>query len=126
MQNNSKITFIIVSGIIVLTIFLIVLSINLVPNYESNSYFVNIEDKMSAKIESANINNNKLTITTSNSPIEYCIKTTRTKPSSNALCWNKIENNVATINILQNKKYYIWLKDKEGNISNYSIVSSKE
>ena len=40
MKNNSKTTFIIVAGIIVLVVFATVLSINLLPNYESNSYFV--------------------------------------------------------------------------------------
>ena len=47
MKNNSKTTFIIVAGIIVLVVFTTVLSINLLPNYESNSYFVKVGDEMS-------------------------------------------------------------------------------
>ena len=57
MKNNSKTTFIIVAGIIVLVVFVSVLSINLLPNYESNSYFVKVGDEMSAKIETLNIDN---------------------------------------------------------------------
>lgn len=124
MKNNSKTTFIIVAGIIVLIVFAIVLSINLLPNYESNSYFVKVGDEMSAKIESVNIENGKLVITTSGDPIEYCVKSTRTAPNNNALCWNKVENNTASISVFKNKKYYIWIKDEVGNISNYLTVNS--
>lgn len=126
MKNNSKTTFIIVAGVMVLAVFTAVLSINLLPNYESNSYFVKIGDKMSAKIESVNIENGKLIITTSGDPIEYCVKSTRTAPTSNALCWNKVENNSAIISVFQSKKYYVWIKDSAGNISNYLTVNSSK
>ena len=125
MKNNSETTFIIVAGIVVLAIFTTVLSINLLPNYESNSYFVNVGDEMSAKIEAVNIDNGKLIITTSGNPIEYCVKSTRTAPTNNALCWNKVENNTASISVFKNKKYYVWIKDESSNISNYLTVNSK-
>lgn len=124
MKNNSKTAFIIVAGIVVLGVFTTVLSINLSPNYESNSYFVNVGDEMSAKIESVNIDNGKLIITTSGNPIEYCVKSTRTAPTDNALCWNKVENNNASISVFRNRKYYVWIKDETGNISNYLTVNS--
>ena len=124
MKNNSKTTFIIVAGIVVLVVFATVLSINLLPNYESNSYFVNVGDEMSAKIEAVNIDNGKLIITTSGDPIEYCVKSTRTAPTDNALCWNKVENNTASISVFKNKKYYVWSKDGSGNISYYLTVNS--
>lgn len=123
-NNNSKTTIIITFGIIILIIFTIVLSINLLPNHESNSYFTKVDYEMSAKIESLTIDNGNLLITTSGNPTEYCLKTTRTNPSNESLCWNKLENNNASISILKNKKYYIWIKDEKGNISNYSIVNS--
>lgn len=125
-DNNSRTTFIITFGIIILIIFTIVLSINLLPNYESNSYFTKVDNEINAKIESVDLKNNNLLITTSGDPIEYCVKTTRTKPTNESLCWNKIENNTASISILKNKKYYIWIKDKKGNISNYLIVNSND
>lgn len=124
MKNNSKTTFIIVAGIIVLVVFAIVLSINLLPNYESNSYFVKVGDEMSAKIEAVNIENGKLIITTSGDPIKYCVKSTRTAPTDNALCWNKVKNNTASISVFKSKKYYVWIKDEVGNISNYLTVNS--
>ena len=124
MKNNSKTTFIIVAGIIVLVVFTTVLSINLLPNYESNSYFVKVGDEMSAKIEAVNIENGKLIITTSGDPIEYCVKSTRTTPTDNALCWKKVENNTASVSVFKYKKYYVWIKDEVGNISNYLIINS--
>ena len=124
MKNNSKTTFIIVAGIIVLVVFTTVLSINLLPNYESNSYFVKVGDEMSAKIEAVNIENGKLIITTSGDPIEYCVKSTRTTPTDNALCWKKVENNTASVSVFKYKKYYVWIKDKINNISNYLTVNS--
>lgn len=126
MKGNKKTTFIIVAGIIVLGVFSAVLAINLIPNYESNSYFVKVGDEMSAKIESVNIENGKLIIKTSGDPIEYCVKSTRTAPTDNALCWNTSNNNTASISIFTHKKYYVWIKDKEDNISNYLTVNSKD
>ena len=127
-KNNGIKTssFIIAAGIIVLIVFAFVTVINLLPNYESNSYYVKVDKEISAKIESINIEDGKLLITTSGDPIEYCVKSTRTQPNKNALCWNKVENNKASISIFQHKKYYIWIKDEEGNISNYLSVNSND
>lgn len=125
METTKKTSFIIISGVIVICIFAVVIAINLLPNHESNSYYVKVGDDMSAKIESINIEDGKLYITTSGEPIEYCVKTTRTTPNKTAVCWNKIENNSAIIPIFEYKKYYIWIKDENGNISNYLSVNSK-
>lgn len=125
MKNNIKTSFMIVLGTINVIVFATVLAINLIPNYESNSYFVKVGDEMSAKIESIDISNGKLLITTSGDPIEYCVKKTRTEPVNSAVCWNKVENNKASISIMKNSKYYIWIKDSDGNISNYLTVNTK-
>lgn len=124
MKSNSKTSFIIVFGAIVVIVFTTVLSINLLPNYESNSYFGKVNPEMIAKIDSVIIEDNKLVIKTSGNPDEYCVKTTRTEPSSNSLCWNEIKENTTSISILKNKKYYVWIKDDAGNISNYVTVNS--
>lgn len=126
MKKNNTTSFIIIGGIIILIIFAIVIAINLLPSHESNSYYVKVGDEMSAKIESVNIDNGKLLITTSGDPIEYCVKSTRTKPASNSICWNKVTNNNASISIFQGKKYYVWIKDNTNNISNYLIVNSND
>ena len=93
-NNNNMTSFIIVAGVIVLVVFATVLAINLLPNYESNSYYVQVGDEMSAKVEALDIDNNNLNITTSGDAVEYCVKTTRTLPNETALCWNKIINNL--------------------------------
>ena len=114
-NNNNMTSFIIVAGVIVLVVFATVLAINLLPNYESNSYYVKVGDEMSAKVEALDIDNNKLNITTSGDAVEYCVKSTRTTPESNNICWKKIENNTASISIYKYKKYYVWIKDTSGN-----------
>lgn len=125
-KNNNMTSFIIVAGVIVLVVFATVLAINLLPNYESNSYYVKVGDEMSAKIEALDIDNNKLNITTSGDAIEYCVKSTRTTPESNNICWKKIENNTASISIYKYKKYYVWIKDTSGNISSPMSINTKD
>lgn len=125
-NNNNMTSFIIVAGVIVLVVFATVLAINLLPNYESNSYYVKVEDEMSAKVEALDIDNNKLNITTSGDAVEYCVKSTRTTPESNNICWKKIENNTASISIYKYKKYYVWIKDTSGNISSPMSINTKD
>lgn len=124
-SNNSTTTFIIVAGIIILIVFTSISALNVLPNYESNSYYVKVDEEMDAQIESINIENGKLILTTSGDPTHYCVKSTRSKPSNNNICWQEIKNNKASISVYQYKKYYIWIKDKEGNISSYLSVNAK-
>lgn len=126
MKKNNTTSFIIVAGVIVLSVFAIVIAINLLPNRESNSYYVKVGDEMSAKIETVNIIDGKLIITTSGDPIEYCVKSTKSVPTINAICWNKVINNTASISIFQGKTYYVWIKDEQSNISNYLTVNSND
>ena len=124
-KNNNMTSFIIVTGIMVLLIFTAVLGINLLPNYESNSYYVKVNDEMSAKIEALDVKSNKLTITTSGDTIEYCVKSTRSTPETQNICWKKIDNNTASISIYKYKKYYVWIKDTSGNISSPMSINTK-
>lgn len=126
MKDTKGTSFIIAGGLIVLVIFMIVIALNLIPNYESNSYFVKVDEEMSAKIESINILKGKLVITTSGNALEYCVKSTRTAPLDDALCWKKVQDNKASISVFEHKKYYVWIKDEEGHISNYMSVNSNE
>ncbi len=126
MKKNNSTVFIIFGAIVILSIFTVVAAINFLPNYESNSYYIKVDNDMDAKIESIDINDGKLTIKTSGSPTSYCVKSTRSKPSVNSVCWNKINNNTATISVFQYKKYYVWIKDKDNNISNYFSINSKD
>lgn len=124
MKKNNISTFIIVSGILVLIVFTFVLVLNLLPNHESNSYFVKVGDEMSAKIESLDISDNRLNITTSGDTKEYCVKSTKSTPDSNNICWKSINNNTASISIYKYKKYYVWIKDYSGNISSPMSINT--
>lgn len=127
MKNNNKTTFIIVSGILVLVVFTFVATINILPKItSSDSYFVKVEDDMSAKVEALEIKNGKLTVITSGDAIEYCVKSTKSTPTDNALCWEKIENNKATISVYDYEKYYIWIKDTEGKVSSPMSVNTND
>ena len=127
MKNNNKTTFIIVSGILVLVVFTFVATINLLPKItSSDSYFVKVEDDMSAKVEALEIKNGKMTVITSGDAIEYCVKSTKSTPTDNALGWKKIENNKATISVYDYEKYYIWIKDTEGKVSSPMSVNTND
>jgi len=126
MKNNNMMTFIIVAGVIILSVFTVVVTINFLPDNESNSYYVKTRDEMSAKIESVNIVDNKLIINTSGSPIEYCVKTTKSIPNDNSICWKKINDNYASISVFPYRTYYVWIKDDTGNISNYININSND
>lgn len=128
MKNNKMSTFIIVCGILVLVVFSFVIAINLLPNNVfSDSFYVKVEDDMSAKIESLDMNNNVLTITTSGDALKYCVKSTKSTPKDNSICWKDIKDNTAKISVYSNEKYYIWIQDKDKNISSpMSINTNKE
>lgn len=123
-NSNNKTSIIIVLGIIILFIFSGVLVINILPNNESNPYYARMESKMNAKIEELIIEDSKLIIKTDYDAEAFCIKTTMSIPTTDALCWKKIEDNQATIPLYKNKKYYIWIKDSKNNISSYKPINN--
>lgn len=126
MKNNVS-SIIIVLGVLILGVFTGVAVYNFIPkNSESNSYYVKVEDDMSAKIEGLEVNKGILNIDVSGDAKEYCVKSTRSTPSLNALCWQKIENNKASISVYQYKKYYIWIKDVNDKISTPMSINTKE
>ena len=118
LKNNKSTTFIIIAGVLVLSVFTVIAVYNIFPkNHESNSYYVKVGEEMSAKIEDFEIKDERLIITTSGDAKEYCVKSTKSTPTENSLCWKKIEDNTATISIYAYKKYYIWIKDTANSIS---------
>ena len=126
MKNNKLTSFILIGGLVIVVAFTSVITINLMPNYESNSYYVKVNDKMDAKVEGLEIVNGKLFIETSGDAVEYCVKTTRTLPNETALWWNKIINNKASIPIYEHKKYYVWIKDKNKEIRSPLSINTKK
>ena len=105
MKKNNSTSFIVFAGILVLCVFAFVAAYNLLPNNkESNSYYVKVGDEMSAKIEGLDITNGTLNITTSGDAVKYCVKSTKSTPETNNLCWKSIKNNTASISIYRHKK----------------------
>ena len=126
MKENNSTTFIIFTGLTILCIFTAVATINLLPEHnKSNAYYTKVDEEIDGKIESININSNKLNIITSGNIIEYCIKTTKTPPKQNNICWKKINNNNITTAIYPDKKYYIWIKDNQNKISTPTSINPR-
>ncbi len=126
MKGSKQTSFIIVAGILVLAVFIFVVTYNMLPrNRQSNSYYVKVGETMSAKIDSINIDNDTLVLTTLGDAIEYCVKSTRTTPGPGNICWKKIHDNKATIQIYNYKQYYIWIKDTSGTVSSPMRIDSR-
>lgn len=118
MSENKKTSYIIILGILILGIFTYVAVLNIFDdNISTNPFFSKTETNSNTKIENLEIINNKLVITTSQDTKNVCIKTTKTEPKPNSVCWLKVENNQVTTSIYNYKTYYIWLKDSNNNIS---------
>lgn len=121
MKNNTN-AFIIVASLFVLAVFTSTIAKNLLPSSSNNQYYAKPNEEMTAQIDTVSKENGKIIIKTKGNPIEYCLKTTKSTPSNNSICWNKIENNKATSSFFEYKKYYIWIKDEEGRVSSRFFV----
>ena len=95
------------------------------PDSDNNQYYAKPNENMIAKIESITKENNKLIITTTGDSTEYCLKTTKSVPSIDSLCWNKIENNKVESNYFTYKKYYLWIKDSDNRISGRTTIEKE-
>ncbi len=124
MKNNNS-TFIVLGGILVLSVFSFIVAKNILPDSDNNQYYAKPNENMTAKIESITKENNKLIITTIGDPTEYCLKTTKSVPSIDSLCWNKIENNKVESNYFTYKKYYLWIKDSDNRISGRTTIEKE-
>ncbi len=125
-MNNTKTTsYILILGIIILGTFTYVITLNIFENNSStNPLFSKTDEEVDAQIESTEVIDNKLVITTTGDAKELCIKTTKSKPQENALCWIKVENNIVTTSTYSYKTYYIWIKDSNNKISDYKKYNS--
>ena len=123
-------------GTLIVVVFFFVLILNILPdtsNSSNNSVISNditenntaINKDNGAKIISLSMENDKLKIVLDDGVSEYCIKTTKTKPTMNSICFKRVDNNIVYTSIYKYKKYYIWTKDYTGNISNYISTESK-
>ncbi len=124
MKNNNS-TFIVLGGILILSVFSFIVAKNILPDSDNNQYYARPNENMTAKIESITKENNKLIITTIGDSTEYCLKTTKSVPSIDSLCWNKIENNKVESNYFTYKKYYLWIKDSNNRISGRTTIEKE-
>lgn len=126
MKSEKATSTIIFLGIIIVAIFTGVVTYNLLPkNEESNFHYAKTTQDMNAKIDMVKIDHHHLEFITSGDAIQYCVKTTRSTPTLNSLCWKNVENNHGDIAVFEYKTYYIWIKDKDGNISIPQSINKK-
>lgn len=123
MKNNNS-TFIVLGGILILSVFSFVVAKNLLPDNNDNQYYAKPNENMTAKIDKIEKEDNKIIITTIGNPVAYCLKTTKSIPQENSLCWNKIENNKVEVSYFEYKKYYVWIKDKDNRISERVVINN--
>lgn len=123
MKNNNS--FIVVGGVFILCIFSFVTAKNILPENNNNQYYAKPNENMTAKIDKISVSNNRLVVDFSGFPTHYCLKTTKSTPSLNSLCWNKIDNNRIETSYFEYKKYYIWIKDKENKISERVVINKE-
>ena len=118
MNKQNTTTAILVLGTLILCIFSCVVAVNILPdNVHSESYFSKIDSEMLTKIDKIEMKNGKLEIYTIGNNASICVKTTKSIPKHNSLCWINAKENIVTTSVYQNKNYYIWIKDEKGNIS---------
>ena len=118
MNKQKSASYMIILGIVILGIFTYVTVLNVFDDkVSSNQLFSKTETGINATIEEVKTENDRLIVTTSGDAQYSCIKTTKTPPKQNALCWTKIENNITTTSTYTYKTYYIWIKDSNNTIS---------
>lgn len=118
MNSTKSTSYILILGMIILGVFTYVAAINIFDDdASSNPFFSKTAKEVNAYIDNTQVVDNKLLITTRGDAQELCIKTTKTEPSVNALCWIKVDGNMVKTSIYSYKTYYIWLKDSNNNIS---------
>lgn len=122
MKKDKMSVFIIVSGLFIVLVFFIVLKNNINTKYESDSFYAKDVNTTNAKILSCSVKNGRLLVTTTNEAYQICIKTTKSVPLENHICWKDLENTSFSQSVYNNKQYYIWVKDKLGNTSKVKSI----
>jgi hypothetical protein len=121
-ENNNVSAIMAILGALILIIFVVIMMDNVNHDNASGSYYMQEKENMKATINSVKVEKNDLIIGTINDATSFCVKTTKSTPDVNSLCWKKILNNTGTMKIYNNKMYYIWIKDSNNNISNPTVI----
>ncbi|MDE5888788.1 MAG: hypothetical protein K2H20_02085 [Bacilli bacterium] len=83
-----------------------------------------IDEENVGKIESWNIENNKLLIKTSGEVTQFCVKSTKSEPTDKDICWKEIKEDKGTSTIYHNKRYYVWIRDEYGILGESIIIDN--
>lgn len=125
MKQNRFTSQIIIFGVIVIGVFVYVATINLINGNSSNNFYAS-DKKVDGKIDNYYVSNNKLIVEVSGNIQSICVKTTRSIPENNSICWNDVVDSRYDISVFEYKSYYIWIRDVNGNVSDAIIYNPKE
>ena len=127
-MDNSKLTsYMIVLGICLLGVFGYVATYNMLSlNNSSNSFFSKVSDNVDGKIDNIKFVNNELVINTVGEVSSVCVKSTKSRPGIDSICWKNVKDNKVVTSIYEYKSYYIWIKDANNNISDYYVYKLKK
>ena len=125
MDNTKTTSYMIILGILIVGVFTYTIVLNIYTDKtSSNLFFSKTEQEANATIESIKTINDKIIINTAGDAKEICIKTTKTNPKLNSICWTKVENNTLETTVYSYKTYYIWIKDSSNHISDVTEYNS--
>lgn len=118
MKSSNLNAMTIVLGVFILFVFSYISVTNLIPSNATNKYYASDDIGIDARIIKTDIIDGRLVVNIEGDAIKGCIKTTKSNPKINDFCWIDIVDNSFSTSIFKNKKYYIWLIDKDNKISN--------
>lgn len=113
---KSRVLFVII-GAFILGVFMAISVINMsgVNNYQLSTNVV----------KRINYDDGKINIKTREDIASVCVKSTKTEPAVDSLCWIDTIDNETTISIYEYKTYYIWVKDGNGLVSYYNKYNTQ-
>ena len=122
-MKNKITSQIIVMGVFIFCLFIYIVTVNIIDNSNSSNNFFSKGKDVDARIENFYLSKDKLIVEVSGNAKAVCIKSTRSNPTSSSICWKDVNNNIVTTNIFDYKRYYIWIKDINDNISDSVVYS---
>ena len=110
-MKNKK-TILLYLGAIIMCLFGGILFFNLQVE-DNNSFYSKIENN-NIRLTKEGI---KVHISADIRYSKYCVKSTKTVPNKNNICWKDIEGDTVSIPTIDSEKNYLWLLDSNNNVS---------
>lgn len=117
-NNRDSGAFLLLAGVLIISVFVYVSAKNILPNNSSDSFFSKDDNGLKANINELKFEDGKIVVYT-DTDVYVCAKQTKSKPNDSSLCWEKTENKMVQISAYVGRTYYIWLMDEEKNVGNY-------